>query len=188
MRLFLTYILIVLSVCFSFSKPKKKNKVINSFKFDYPIEYDTFPSSYNIKSIEKSSLNEKECQFVANVKDNRGEDLIGVNFVFKSENKEIGNISDFDGNIDFLIPKENYILIISYIGFTTLFIDSLSLNHKNKIQMEIILGESHSLDIRGIRCKNRLTPQEILEIKKQMDNNIIPDKVKCNECQTYIAI
>ena len=77
---------------------------------------------------------------------------------------------------------------MSYIGFTTLFIDSLSLNDKNKIVVDIILGESHSLESRGIRCKNRLTKQELTEIKKQMDNNIVPEKVKCNECQTYIVI
>ena len=191
MRLLLIIILITFSVSISFSKPKKKN-VVDDYKFNYGFhlyEDETFLSRYNIIPTSDSIPNKKDCRFFANVKDSLGENLIGVNFTFYNDkNVEIGTVSDIDGNVDFLLPKISYQLVVSYVGFSKLVIDSLNLN-KNVTKLGVVLGtDKHLDDNYGVRCKNRLTKGELDKIRQQMKMNIIPDKVKCKECQTYIVI
>lgn len=191
MKLFLTCILIVLSFISTFSK-NKKNKIVKGYEFDYGFhlyEDDIFLSRYNIIPTIDSIPNKKECRFIANVKDSIGENLIGVNFTFYNNNNiEIGTVSDIDGNVDFLLPKSTCQLIISYVGFSRLVIDSLNLN-KNVTKLVVVLGaDKHLDDNYGIRCKNRLTKIELEKIRQQIKFNIIPDKVKYKECQTYIVM
>lgn len=192
-RLFLTCILIVHSFNVSFSKPKKKNKIINDYKFEYRFNLRAdkeIPSKYNIlKSVNDSDLNKKDCRFIAHIKDSSGENLLGVNIAFYNDkNVETGTISDVDGKVDLIMPKSNYKVNITYVGYTTLIIDSLQLKDKNSIELEIILGDSPIDDFGGFRCRKPLTKQELDEMKEQMRKNIVPSKVKCKDCMQYIEI
>jgi hypothetical protein len=64
----------------------------------------------------------------------------------------------------------------------------LNLN-KNVTKLVVVLGaDKHLDDNYGIRCKNRLTKIELEKIRQQIKFNIIPDKVKYKECQTYIVM
>ncbi len=192
-RLLLIYNLIMLSFVFSFAKPKSRVKILNDYKFEYRFNLrvdNDMPSKYNVvKVVNDFSSNQTDCHFKAQIKDSTGENLVGVNvFFYKDKNVETGTVSDIDGKVDLMLPKSNYRLNISYIGYTTLIIDSLPLNDKNIIELEIILGESPIDDFGGFRCRKPLTKQELDEMKEQMRKNIVPLKVKCKDCMQYIEI
>ena len=192
-RLLLIYNLIMLSFVFSFAKPKSRVKILNDYKFEYRFNLrvdNDIPSKYNVvKVVNDFSSNQTDCHFKVQIKDSTGENLVGVNvFFYNDKNVETGTVSDIDGKVDLMLPKSNYRLNISYIGYTTLIIDSLPLNDKNIIELEIILGESPIDDFGGFRCRKPLTKQELDEMKEQMRKNIVPLKVKCKDCMQYIEI
>ena len=49
------------------------------------------------------------------VLDSNGESVIGASIVLKGNNA-VGTVSDIDGNFSLTVPKENSVLVVSFIG------------------------------------------------------------------------
>ena len=74
-------------------------------------------------------------QIKGNIKDKKGEPIIGASIRVK--NSDIGTISDIDGNFTLSKVPENSIIIASYVGY-----NSEELSIKNKKNFQIILSEN----------------------------------------------
>ncbi|BCI63020.1 SusC/RagA family TonB-linked outer membrane protein [Coprobacter secundus subsp. similis] len=74
-------------------------------------------------------------QIKGNIKDKKGEPIIGASIRVK--NSDIGTISDIDGNFTLSKVPENSIIIASYVGY-----NSEELPIKNKKNFQIILSEN----------------------------------------------
>ena len=75
-----------------------------------------------------------------NVKDVLGNPIPGVNVILKDTNK--GVATDFDGNFQIEVSDQNYMLIISYLGFKSQLVDT-----RKKTVLNIILkGDENTLD------------------------------------------
>jgi iron complex outermembrane recepter protein len=123
-------------------------------------------------------------QITGNVKDNKGEPLIGVNVVEKGTSN--GTATDIDGSFKIKV-KENATLVFSYVGYA-----SEEKSTSNTSTIEVTLTEGQSLDevqIVGSRNSKRTVvnsavPIDIIDVKNVTTQS---GKIEINELLQYAA-
>lgn len=87
-------------------------------------------------TIYKASKEVKEAKKVitGNVKDNRGELLLGVSIVIKGTST--GTVTDIDGNYSIEVPDEHAVLVFNYLGYKT-----KELSIAGKMTLDVIIME-----------------------------------------------
>lgn len=93
-------------------------------------------------TIYKASKEVKEAKKVitGNVKDNRGELLLGVSIVIKGTST--GTVTDIDGNYSIEVPDEHAVLVFNYLGYS---VKELSVEGKSRLDV-ILTEDSQNLD------------------------------------------
>ena len=109
-----------------------------------------------------------------------GDTLPFVSIIFK--NTQIGTTTDFDGHFALESRKATDTLVISYIGYTPVFLHI----QRNSFRVVDIRMEPEKYELQGVVIRPRENPAEIL-LQKIIDHKFMndPDKVEAVECQVY---
>ena len=123
-------------------------------------------------------------QISGNVKDSKGEPLIGVNIAEKGTSN--GTSTDVDGGFKIKV-KENATLVFSYVGYQT-----IEKSTANTTSLDVILSEGQELEevqIVGSRSTKRTVvnsavPIDIIDVKSVTTQS---GKIEINELLQYVA-
>ncbi len=91
------------------------------------------------------SYSNGQCTFRGKVTDEKGETLIGVAIVFKT-NRGIGTTTDLDGNYTFKIQQEGaQTLVLSYVGYLSMEENILPVNGEVIVKNFVMKSSSHEI-------------------------------------------
>jgi iron complex outermembrane receptor protein len=121
------------------------NKLAILADFDFKIKENQIVLTKKIWL--KQSSQEKEVKGI--VKDNDGQPLAGASIIVKGTTN--GTTTDFDGNFAIQVPDGINILVISYIGFSTLEVD---VSEKNTVEVQLVAAAAQLDDVVIVGSRN----------------------------------
>lgn len=134
-------------------KDAELKKVLDEIFSNQPISYILEDNTVTLKAKEKPSFldrileNTTDIVVRGRVVDEKGQGLPGATIKLKGSESKVSIVTSSEGNFSVVVPGENAVLVVSYIGYKTKEVNVSGADVDLVIRMEIVAGELDGVTI-----------------------------------------